>query len=609
MNKLLAKLPPFALPFVTRSLRGGRGQRYALFSLLGAIGVLLLGLWLALSPGRFAHNIRVDLDLERDEWEWMHAEFMVFAHDPSSELEFERDVERMRAQGIYAFATDEEVYRATWAAHVSALDELMSAASSVNVETPEHERLRDRARVLLDYQRQPDPYDAGGYYYAWSDPSKVARLERILDRAAIPEVRRYRSPLGVGEGMALVGLLAGLALAISVTVVGPLLVGIQQAQEQHENTLAPLTGSGFRPDRLALGLASGPTAMVALFAAPQLLLMLGAMVLAGRPLIGLALLVVLATTSVFVTFAAQLLGHVLGPKRTPGVVALLLSGLFGVSWLAGGSLAAELSDEIAGIAAVLPTVGIVGMLVNSFGMFGVRAEAIADSRLLVTSLAWSLAAIVFAGLTLQVLARKLEGRAGAPLSARATALGAVTSMVLINLAIPDLRGHEQNLRVYFGLAGLSVPFTLLFMGRIAIGEEPARLRRIPVPRLLGEFAAWFVAHALITTALFQLDLDVLHPIAIAWLAWCVGVLGLMAIRAVALPVELATHLLLGACGIGLIVGFVQAALWGLDEARSVEMVFFMFGASPVAGLIQIAATLAIPALLLRSLRTGLGGLS
>jgi hypothetical protein len=607
MNKLLAKLPPFALPFVTRSLRGNRGQRFALLSLLGTVAVLLVGLWLALSPGRFAQNIRVDLDLERDEWERMQQEFVVFAHDPRSEADYEADVEQMRRQGILAYTSDLESYRPTWSARANALDELLSAATSVNAYTPEHQQLRARARALLDYDPERDHY-ADSHYYPWHEPLKVARLERVLDQGAIPEVRRYRSPLGLREGMALVGLLAGLALAVSMTVVAPLLVGIQQAQEQHENTLAPLTGTGLRADRLALGLASGPTAMVALFAAPQLLLMLGAMALAGRPLTGLALLVVLAASSVFVTFAAQLLGHVLGPKRTPGVVALLLCGLFGASWLAGAAVAAELSTDTAGLAAVLPTVGIAGLLANSFGMFGPRAEAIADSQLLLSSLAWSVAALVFAGLTLQVLARKLEGRAGAPLSARAAALGAATCIALINVAIPELKPSEQELRVFFGLAGLSLPFTLLFMGRIAIGDEPARLRRIPVARLLGEFAAWFVVHALITTALFQIDLAVLHPIAIGWLAWCVLVLGLVAIRVVALPVSLVTHLLLGVCGIGLLVAFVQAGLWGLDETRTSDMVFFMFKASPVAGLIQIAATVAIPAVLLRSLRTGLGGL-
>jgi len=95
-----------------------------------------------------------------------------------------------------------------------------------------------------------------------------------------------------------------------------------------------------------------------------------------------------------------------------------------------------------------------------------------------------------------------------------------------------------------------------------------------VARLLGEFAAWFVAHAVITTAVFQLDVDVLHPIAIAWLAWCVGVLGLMTLRVVALPAKLATHLFIGAC--------VDAGLFTLLPGRTLGDLLWKHGLGLIA---------------------------
>ena len=315
----------------------------------------------------------------------------------------------------------------------------------------------------------------------------------------------------------------------------------------------------------------------------------------------------LVATSVFLTFSAQLLGHLVGTKRTPGVVALTLTGLFGVAWLAGGLIANELSRDTAGLPAVFPTIGLSALLAHDFGFLGFRASVHAEGGALVSTLVWSVAALVYAGLVLTTLARKLEGKAGAPLSARAAALGALTSMVLINLAIPQIRGDEASLRLFFGLAGLSLPFAILLMGRIPVGDEPPRMRRIPVGPLLGEFAAWGVVHAAGTLVVYLIDPSVLHPIALAWIAWCVGVLGLMVIRAVALPTKLGAHLFLGACALTLPFAFVQGVAWGLDTGSRRHM-FALFEASPGAGLIQVAITVAVPVLLFRSLRKGLGSL-
>src|SRR5262245_38114518 len=109
MNKLQPSawtpLPPshsFALPFVTRSLRGGRGRRYALMSLLIATATALLGFWLALGSGSFEQSLRSEIGLEGSEWERQRREFVVFAHN-DLELEIhQQDAERLRREGFSA---------------------------------------------------------------------------------------------------------------------------------------------------------------------------------------------------------------------------------------------------------------------------------------------------------------------------------------------------------------------------------------------------------------------------------------------------------------------------------------------------------------------------
>ena len=69
MHALLSKLPAFVVPFVTRSLRGGRGRRYIIFSLLLASLTGVLGLWLTLGSGQLEQSLRTDLDFEVHEFE------------------------------------------------------------------------------------------------------------------------------------------------------------------------------------------------------------------------------------------------------------------------------------------------------------------------------------------------------------------------------------------------------------------------------------------------------------------------------------------------------------------------------------------------------------
>jgi hypothetical protein len=607
MNTLLAKLPAFALPFVTRSLRGGRGRRYAAFSLLIAAVTLLMGFWIALGSGSFERSLRMDLDLEDDEWARQRSEFVVYAHNDLLFEGAQDEAEWMRRVGPYAERG--ESYSEMGVVREHGWELVERAAWSNNAKQAEHIALQQRARALLDPSQTQDWADYEYYhYFIWGDADDVALLERVLDRGGIPEVRYYESPLGFGDALKIIGFLAGLILTACATVFSPLLVAVQQAQERHENTLTPLTGTALNPRELALGLAAGPIAVVMIFAAPQLLMFGACALLVGKSLVALSLLVALATTGLFVTFASQLLGHLVGHRRTPGIVAIALMSLLGLAWLVGAGVLTDIDSDIARFAAVLPTLGLAGLLAEIFSPFPIRHF----DALHLASLAWSVAALVFAGLTLTALSHKIEGKQGASLSPGVALLGALTCIGLINLAIP-FDTNEEGLRMYLGLAGLAIPFTILLMARVPVGDDPPRMRRVPVAKLLAEFAGWGAAHVVVAlvVAIGLNEFDdghSLHPVALLWIGWCVVTLGLIAIRVVSIPANIPTHLFIGFCGASLIMGFVQAIFWAFERNHSIENVFALSEVSPVLGLLQVAVTFGVPLLLLRNLRKKLGSL-
>jgi hypothetical protein len=227
--------------------------------------------------------------------------------------------------------------------------------------------------------------------------------------------------------------------------------------------------------------------------------------------------------------------------------------------------------------------------------------------LLISTLAWSTAALVFAGLTATALARKIESRPGALLNPRAALLGALTCIALIHVALQS--ADEEGLLLFLGLAALALPFSLLLMARVPIGDDPPRMRRIPVPKLLAEFASWGVAHIVLAYLLSNTPDRLLHPVSMLYLGWCVVVLGMMAIRLVAVPARLIDQLFLGFCGLSLIVGFVQSVYWALERDPSIEYLFALSQLSPVLGLVQVLVTLAVPILLARSLSKNLGSIA
>jgi hypothetical protein len=607
MQTLLSKLPAFALPFVTRSLRGGRGKRYMIFSLVLAMVSGVLGMWLTLGSGNLEQSLRNDLGVEEYEYEIERQTFTVLTHDPFEHQRVEAelaDLEHRAADTNTSMYNDGYKYGEAY----DLFDQghsIVAMAVTTPTANRKHAQLRERAAAMLGTPIVDDYVDGYGNQFGWNDAGHVRMLEAVLDNNGIPKLAAYSSPLGVRDGFKLIGLFAGLLLAGFATVFAPLLVAVQQAQERHENTLMPLTGTALGARELAVGLAAGPTAVIAIFAAPQLLMFLVCSAIAGEILVAGAFLAALATTGVLFIFGAQLLGQLMGNKRTPGVIGIALMGLTGVMWLAGAGLMASAQHELAGVSAVLPHLGISALLTETF--FDVP---VSFSRVFVGAFVWTSGAVILGWLTMNALSRRIEGTGGALLDRWSALLGVLTCIGLVNVALPTLTYQDQTVRQYLGLAMLALPLALLLMARVPTGDGHPRMRKVPVPALLLEFAAWGVLHVSAVAVIFGITMQSLHPVTLGWITWCTVVLGLIAIRVVAVPTKTAANLWTGFCAMSLLVGFAQAIYWAERTSyRDIGDVFAMSELSPMLGLLQVALTIWIPVSLVRHLRKSLGSIS
>ena len=596
MQALLSKLPAFMLPFVTRSLRGGRGKRYLIFSLLLASLSGVMGLWLTLGSGEFEQSVRSEFGLEPHEWELERETMTVIVHDEWELRAAQNELTSILETGSW------DGYGPVSQLHHEGLDLIHRAAQS-DALTRDQLDLREQARAINEMpivQYGPEVEDWERMTFPWYDEQQVAALETAIATKAIPSVQMYQSPLSLFDALRFTGFLAGLALAALGTVFAPLLIAVQQAQERHENTLMPLSGTALSPRELALGLASGPGSIIAIFMAPQLAVFLLCSLFAGEVAMALALLAALTTTTVCLSFGAQLLGQLAGKKRTPGIIGIALMSLMGVSWLSSIVLVANADSDVAGFSAIVPQVGIASLLAEIF----VDLDA-GFAWVFVGTFAWTIGAAVLAYLMLTALARRIEGRDGAPLSFSQAGFGALVCMALVLIAFPDLGSHEYAVRQYIGLAMLALPLSLLFMGRIPTSDGPPNMRTIDLRRLLLEFGGWAAIY-FVGAGLLGTDADAFHPVALGWLAWCVLVVGLLCVRVVAAPTKIAGNLWAGFCVFTVFVSFVHAGIWGMDGGRGPEEVFLFADISPVLGLIQVALVVWVPISLIRHLRNSLG---
>lgn len=586
-------LPAFCVPFVTRAFRGGRRRRFTFFSGLLGLLALVMSFWLALGSGPMEQELRVALDLEQSEWEREQNEYLIIVHGAEEE--------KMMRDGFVLESTRGEARG------------LLQAAVAKPTLEPEFMELQERAQALLELEpgSTVDYYDP---YFEWYDGWQIQRIESIVANGLEPRVVRYASPLGVVDAFSLLGVISGSILILLAFVFGPLTVGVQQAQEVNENTLQPLTGTALTARQLALGLASGPLAVVGLLALPQIALYLVASGITGglAPAAGLIVIATLGCAAVSLT--TQLIGHMMGRRRTPGIVGGFLLVALGTGAAVGMGFGLNLDGDTARILTLLPQGSAFYLLHEAFAG-GPLLAASEVSAAISSMAAGAMGLIVLSVLLLLVLERKIAGRDGPALTRVEALVGLLTATVLALITVPyiDDMWRQDNDEVYYmmTLALLAPSLTLLMMSRVPVGDLPPNMRRLSLPRLLGELAVGMGIHLLAVLLISRdpLSFGVFHPVSLAYLVWCGAVLGLLAVRAVAYPVSILNGVWLAFCTLALSVAFGHAAVWSAETGHlGLSHVFALGELSPVLGLIQVALTVFIPLSLVRALRKNLAAI-
>jgi hypothetical protein len=595
MHERFRELHSACLPFVTRALRGSARRRVTLASVLLLVAVVLLGAWIGRSPSFAAHDARVSLRLEQSRWEREQREFTIFVENERERRamlrEGERDVSMQRWSSIRSRAED------AWV--------LLDVAAAAHVVPPQPEReLYERAQALRNARLDlvpPDLEPRRAYQrFNWWSPQDRQRLQAIVDAELVPSVVIYSSSLDAADTIRLVGALAAGLLLVLLTMIAPLWVGVQLAQELHENTLQPLTGTALTARQLVVGLVAGPLAPVAIVAAPQLALMLLAAATAGRVVPAIGMLAMGSAMGAMLVGLCMLGALAMGRKRAPGLVGIGLLALLGSGALAGLAAGLELRASVLGLVAILPGAGPVHLVSEAFMphvYLSGRDAAALDLRLGLASVG----AVVLAALALRALERCMGGtnRRGALRPVEAV-VAAVVLAVLAVVAVPEQASMGEAFLAALALA--IVPLQVVLMGRVPGGDAPPQLRRVPLARLLAEHSVWVgivLAVSLVVEGPPELRAGAV--VGMLHLGWAVMATGLVTLRAAAMPTSILAKLWLIVCLGFVMIEYVTGVVWCVDSPDA-EMLFPMGAAHPLLGLLQVAMVVWIPISLVRRLR-------
>ncbi len=594
-----------AIPFITRSLRGGRLRRYSLLAGLLALLTIVLGAWIALGTGDFEREIRVELDLEESRWDRERDEYTVFARDAEDAqmLRMARD----RVMGTYAdprYDVDSSYDHREWELLDVINDSVgvVVAASETPVPT-RYRALQQQTHQLLNRPHIAALAEHHRRYFSWDDPKSRARLSLLVQRELVPEVKIYRSPLTVFDAVRITGMLAGFFLIALFLVFAPLVAGTQMAQETHENTLMPLTGTSLRARELVLGLLAGPLSIITLLALPQVVLFLLVAAIVGSVVPAVGLLVVILVGGLMLGMLTQLVGLAVGRARTPGIVGVGLTGMLSMLLLLGGAIGLNVRGDALGLLALLPEAASFHLLrcaVMPDAFWAFADASAADTNLVIGTVGIGLLGL----LGFRALERRLAGRSETALTRGEAFLGAFVSTVLVAIAVPT-RGGPYFLGT---LALLTIPFAIILMMRVPAGSTPPALRRTPIGALMAEFIGYCGVHFVVATMILgQLGSSredtLTHPAALMHLALFLATAGLLSIRVVAQPLTLGSRIWVGLTGMFLAFEMVHVIEWARHAHRlGVDELFIMNTVSPLLGLVQVAMTVAIPVVLLRGIR-------
>jgi hypothetical protein len=614
---LLRQLHAASLPFVARALRGGRRLRYSVGALLLAALTVLLGFWIALGPGRLEHELRAGFNLERPMYMQELVDNKIFVDDEAEVRALTREVDVLMSPATLRQIADGSFRRdglhdwCTVSRLESSVEVLGFAANSAT-----HDRvqvtLQSQARGLQQQLGLPQSAGYTGEWMHWYNEDDEARIRGVLASQLRPTVAVYSSPLGVPDAIRLTGIMAGGLILVLFLLFAPILAGTQMAQEVHENTLQPLTGTALNARDLVLGMTVGPLTIIALLAAPQVVLLLGATLAAGGLAPALGMLAVAVAGGLFLTMLAQLAGLALGRQRTPGLIGVALLGVLVPLTILGTALAIDLPSRATGMLALLPQAGSAYLLFESLvpasadpiNPFHVEfANDVGQAHF--AAFAGLLGMLCFAYLGLRALERRVGDLAPTALTRFEALGGALVSIFLITLANP-WRDYLYNPGEFYFLNFVLVlaPAAILLMMRVPQGDTPLALRRVPVGSLVAEFAAMIGLFFAVTVAVMGVrHFDMLYsPVALAYTAWTVVVAALLAVRVAALPSTLLAKLWLGVCSVGLIAAIAHASEWSRHPNNDFEHLFALGQVSPLLGILQVVLLVLIPVSLVRALR-------
>ena len=441
-----------SLPFVTRALRGGRKLRYSAVALLLTLLSVLLGAWLALGDGPLEHELRVGFKLERPRHVQELLEYKIFAHDEYELRDLKTAVRILTTAPNLQLIAEDRYSPSGYGEHRVhehirlALDTLGRARSGAvsNTAAP----LLAATDALLARNNIPAPNLNRGYT-GWNDAETREQLANILAAELRPAVLTYSSPLTASDALRVIGLVAGAMVMLLLMLFAPVLAGTQMAQEVHDNTLQPLTGTALSARELVLGLSLGPAAVVALLAAPQVIVLVAAALAVGHVLPTLGLLAVCLVASAFLTALAQLVGLALGRQRNAGMLGVGLLAILTPLTFAGALIALELPTRMLGVLALLPHAAASHLLLEGFIPAGgeMRAASLSPETLASALFAvtiGTLGMLCFAWLGLKALERRVGELAPSALSRGEALLGVAVSSVLIVLANPWVSSYSSS---------------------------------------------------------------------------------------------------------------------------------------------------------------------
>jgi hypothetical protein len=609
-----ATLTAAALPFVARALRPPRATRLvALSAVLGAL-TLFLGLWLGLGSGPFEQGVRETVGFEENRWERTQRTFTLEARTRAEAAKLEHAVESLQVAartspvGLDVLGGGDVPWEVRGAMSEAAY-ELDRAA---RVQAPAEHRELQAAAIRLaarpDVQRLVSHRDAEPWF-GWGDARATERLAAIVARGAAPAVVVYRSPLSGYDALRLAGMIAGGVWIVLMVVLVPCLAGVQLAQEVHENTLPPLTGTALVPWQLAVGLTSPALVIAALVGAPQLAIALLTAMTLGYAAPMLALVPVTIAAGLLLAVLAQLYGLVLGRRRAPGLLGISLLMITVFATFTGLGFGLGTRDELAGVLAVLPHAAAFHLLREAFspaGQLSPDGALLADVALVLGTLG----ATVVGGLGLRALARRITGEVAASFTRiEGLVLAATVSVLAIVAVVEPLHREVGEALLVVSLAVVLPSLIALTSARVPVGDVPACLRRVPARALLGELTLWVALHVglvvLVWSAVGERAFvrHLWHAGALVHMAWAIAVAGLLAIRVTALPVSVQGLFWAAFVGAASFSGYVFGA-GAIADGDTTTPFLALTELSPMLGLAQAVLLVWIPWSLARAIRRG-----